>query len=197
MADLEFDDQLANRLLHERIVVLGGEVTDPVANRISSQLMLLSAEDPERDIALYINSPGGSVMAGMSIYDTMQFIPNDVSTLAMGFAASMGQLLLCAGAAGKRFSLPHSRIVMHQALGGIGGSTSDIRIQAANLVYTKRLMQELIAEHTGQDVDTIAHDGDRDRWFTADEARDYGIIDRVVAQAGDVTLMGERRRVGL
>ena len=197
MSEVEFDGQLTSRLQHERIVVLGGEVNDTIANRISGQLLLLSAEDSQRDISLYINSPGGSVTAGMSIYDTMQFIPNDVSTLAMGFAASMGQFLLCAGAAGKRFSLPHARVVMHQALGGIGGSATDIKIQAANLVYTKKLMQQLIAEHTGQDVETIERDGDRDRWFTAEEAREYGIVDRVVARASDVALVAQRRRVGL
>lgn len=197
MSEAEFDAQLSTRLQHERIVVLGGEVNDATANRISGQLLLLSAEDSARDISLYINSPGGSVTAGMSIYDTMQFIPNDVSTLGMGFAASMGQFLLCSGAPGKRFCLPHTRVVMHQALGGIGGSATEIKIQAANLVYTKKLMQQLIAEHTGQDVETIDRDGDRDRWFTADEARDYGIVDRVVARATDVALVSERRHVGL
>lgn len=197
MPEVEFDAQLTSRLQHERIVVLGGEVDDTTANRISGQLLLLSAEDPNRDISLYINSPGGSVSAGMSIYDTMQFIPNDVSTLGMGFAASMGQFLLCAGAPGKRFCLPHTRIVMHQALGGIGGSATEIRIQAANLVYTKKLMQRLIAQHTGQDVETIDRDGDRDRWFTADEAREYGIVDRVVAHANDVELVSQRRHVGI
>ncbi|UYM03358.1 ATP-dependent Clp protease proteolytic subunit [Solicola gregarius] len=197
MAETAFDEQLTTRLQHERIVVLAGEVNDDIANRITGQLLLLSAEDPHRDISLYINSPGGSVSAGMSIYDTMQFIPNDVSTLAMGFAASMGQFLLCAGAPGKRFSMPHARIVMHQALGGIGGSTSDIKIQAANLVFTKKLMQRLIAEHTGQDVETIDRDGDRDHWFTAEEARDYGIVDRVVSRADDVALVAQRRHVGL
>ncbi|UPK75516.1 ATP-dependent Clp protease proteolytic subunit [Nocardioidaceae bacterium SCSIO 66511] len=197
MAESAFDEQLITRLQHERIVVLGGEVNDDIANRISGQLLLLSAEDPDRDISLYINSPGGSVTAGMSIYDTMQFIPNDVSTLAMGFAASMGQFLLCAGTPGKRFSLPHTRIVMHQALGGIGGSTSDIKIQATNLLYTKKLLQRLIAEHTGQNVEQIERDGDRDHWFTADEARDYGIVDQVVASATDVRLLSQRRPVGL
>src|SRR5699024_10141733 len=133
-------DQLTTRLLRERIVVLGHEDDDAVANRICGQLLLLSAEDPERDITLYVNSPGGSVSAGAAIYDTMQFVASDVATLGTGFAASMGQFLLCAGAPGKRFSLPHTRIVMHQPLGGIGGATSDVAIQAANLVYTKQLM---------------------------------------------------------
>ncbi|MGH3423863.1 MAG: ATP-dependent Clp protease proteolytic subunit [Nocardioidaceae bacterium] len=195
--DTVFDDQLTTRLLRERIVVLGQEVDDPIANRICGQMLLLSAEDPERDITFYINSPGGSVSAGMAIYDTMQFVPNAVATLAMGFAASMGQFLLCAGAPGKRSSLPHTRIVMHQPLGGIGGSTSDIAIQAANLLYTKHLMRDLIAQHTGQDPDTIAEDSDRDRWFTAEEARGYGIIDRVVEHATDLELVTRRRRVGL
>lgn len=192
-----FDDEVTNRLLRERIVVLGQEVDDAIANRICGQLLLLSAEDPERDIVFTINSPGGSVSAGMAIYDTMRFIGNDVVTLGAGFAASMGQFLLCAGTPGKRFSLPHTRIVMHQPLGGIGGSTSDIAIQAANLLYTKHLMRDLIAQHTGQPPETIAEDSDRDRWFTAEEARSYGIVDRVVEQAAQVEIVGRRRRVGL
>lgn len=195
--DTIVDEQLTNRLLAQRIVVLGQEVDDAVANRICGQILLLSAEDPVRDITFYINSPGGSVSAGMAVYDTMEFVPNDVATLGTGFAASMGQLLLCAGTPGKRFSLPHTRIVMHQPLGGIGGDTSDIAIQAANLVYTKRLMRDLIARHTGQDAQTVAEDSERDRWFTAHEAREYGIVDRVIAHASDVELVGHRRPVGL
>jgi ATP-dependent Clp protease protease subunit len=175
-----FDDQLAARLLHHRIVLLGTEVEDTSANRVCAQLLLLSAEDPRTDISLYINSPGGVVYAGMAIYDTMRLIPNDVSTLAMGFAASMGQFLLCAGTKGKRFSLPHSRIMMHQGSAGIGGTAVDIEIQAENLEYSKGQMQRLLAEHTGQSVETIRDDSDRDRWFSAEQARAYGMIDRVV-----------------
>src|SRR6201991_2447531 len=154
------DDSVFNRLLRERIIFLGSEVTDAVANRICAQLLLLSAEDPERDINLWINSPGGSVYSGMAIYDTMQFIDNDVSTVAMGMAASMGQFLLCAGAAGKRYALPHARIMMHQPSGGLGGTASDIKIQAEQMLYTKSKMAELIATHTGQTVEQIEADSD-------------------------------------
>lgn len=191
------DDQLATRLLHQRIVVLGAEVDDVLANRICAQLLLLSAEDPRRDIALYINSPGGSVSAGLAIYDVMRLIPNDVSTLAMGLAASTAQFLLCAGAPGKRFSLEHARVLMHQPSGGLGGTAVDIAIQAQNMAHVKKTMQELIAEHTGQSVTTIAQDSDRDRWFTADEAKEYGVIDRVVSRLDDVRPAGDRPRVGL
>jgi ATP-dependent Clp protease protease subunit len=192
-----FDDQLAQRLLHQRIVVLGQEVDDRIANRICAQLLLLSAEDSRSDITLYINSPGGSISAGMAIYDTMRLIPNDVGTLAMGFAASMGQFLLCAGAKGKRFSLPHARIMMHQPSAGIGGTAVDIAIQAENLEYTKGLMHQLIAESTGQSVETIAADSDRDRWFTAEQARDYGMVDQVVTTLEDVRPSSIGRRAGL
>jgi ATP-dependent Clp protease protease subunit len=180
------DDSVYNRLLKERIIVLGSEVTDQVANRICAQLLLLAAEDEDRDINLYINSPGGSVSAGMAIYDTMQFVKNDVVTIAMGMAASMGQLLLCAGTRGKRYALPHARIMMHQPSGGIGGTASDIAIQAEQMLYTKRMFQERVAFHTGQDHATIEADSDRDRWFTADEARDYGFIDKVITGASQV-----------
>jgi len=190
-----FDDQVAARLLHQRIVVLGSAVDDPVANRICGQLLLLSAEDPRRDIALYINSPGGSVTAGMAVYDTMQAIPNDVSTLALGFAASMGQFLLSAGAPGKRYALQHARVLMHQPLGGIGGTASDIAIQAASIRHTKSVMQQLIARHTGQPVETIERDSDRDRWFTAEEARDYGIVDEVLLST--VALTGGPAAAGI
>ncbi len=192
-----FDDQLAGRLLHQRIIVLGAEVDDTVANRICAELLLLSAEDSRGDISLYINSPGGSVTAGLAIYDTMRLIPNDVSTLAMGLAASMGQFLLCAGAPGKRFSLPHARILMHQGSAGIGGTATDIEIQAGNLDYTKNLMHRLIAENTGQPVDRIAKDSDRDFWFTADEAREYGMIDQVVASVDSVRPTAATHRVGI
>jgi ATP-dependent Clp protease protease subunit len=157
-----------------------------VANRICAQLLLLSAEDPERDINLWINSPGGSVYSGMAIYDTMQFIDNDVQTVAMGMAASMGQLLLCAGTAGKRFALPHARIMMHQPSGGMGGTAADIAIQAEQMLYTKRMFQERVSHHTGQTQEQIEADSDRDRWFTADEAKDYGFIDAVITGATQV-----------
>ncbi|BCB79418.1 ATP-dependent Clp protease proteolytic subunit [Phytohabitans flavus] len=180
------DDTVYNRLLKERIVFLGSEVTDNVANRICAQLLLLAAEDPSRDIYLYINSPGGSVYSGMAIYDTMQFIDNDVQTIAMGMAASMGQLLLCAGTRGKRFALPHARIMMHQPSGGMGGTASDIAIQAEQMLYTKRMFQERVAFHTGQTQAQIEADSDRDRWFTAQEAKDYGFIDHVITGATQV-----------
>ena len=171
----------ADRLLHQRIIVLGQEVDDAIANKLCAELLLLSAEDPRRDIALYINSPGGSVSAGLAIYDTMRLIPNDVATLAMGLAASMGQFLLSAGTPGKRFALPHSRILMHQGSAGIGGTAIDIEIQAENLEHTKNVMMRLIAEHTGQPVEKIEQDSRRDRWFTAEQARDYGFVDQVLA----------------
>jgi ATP-dependent Clp protease, protease subunit len=180
------DESVYNRLLKERIIVLGTEVSDSVANRICAQLLLLAAEDPERDINLWINSPGGSVYSGMAIYDTMQFIPNDVVTVAMGMAASMGQLLLCAGAKGKRYALPHARIMMHQPSGGIGGTAADIAIQAEQMLYTKRMFQERVSFHTGQSAEQIEADSDRDRWFTAEEAKDYGFIDKVVSGATQV-----------
>jgi ATP-dependent Clp protease protease subunit len=186
LATGNLDDSVYNRLLKERIIFLGSEVTDQVANRICAQLLLLAAEDPQRDINLYINSPGGSVFSGMAIYDTMQFVTNDVQTIAMGMAASMGQLLLCAGAKGKRFALPHARIMMHQPSGGMGGTASDIAIQAEQMLYTKRMFQERVAHHTGQTQDQIEIDSDRDRWFTAQEAKDYGFIDKVITGATQV-----------
>ncbi|AEH08979.1 MULTISPECIES: ATP-dependent Clp protease proteolytic subunit [Protofrankia] len=181
-----FEEQVFNRLLRERIIFLGSVVEDQIANTIIGQLLLLSAEDPNRDISLYINSPGGSVSAGMAIYDVMQYVENDIVTVALGLAASMGQFLLCAGTAGKRYSLPHTRIMMHQPSGGIGGTASDIAIQAEQMLYTKRMMQERIAFHTGQPVEQIERDSDRDRWFTAVEAKDYGFVDHVVSQARQV-----------
>ncbi|MFF0150183.1 ClpP family protease [Micromonospora sp. NPDC005203] len=182
-AQPSFGDQVFERLLRERIVFLGTEVTEESANQICAQILLLSAEDAERDIFLYINSPGGSVSAGMAVYDTMRYVRNDVATLALGFAGSMGQFLLCAGAAGKRYALPHSRIMMHQPSGGMGGTASDITIQAENMLHVKRTMQELIAQHTGRTLAEIQQDWDRDRWFTAEQARDYGLIDQVITRA--------------
>ena len=183
-------DQVYQRLLKERIIFLSSVVEDSMANAISAQLLLLAAEDPEKDIFLYINSPGGSISAGMAIYDTMQYIKNDVATVAMGLAASMGQFLLCAGAPGKRYALPHARIMMHQPSGGIGGTASDIKIQAEQMAFTKKKMAELIAHHTGQKAETITDDSDRDRWFTADEAKEYGFVDHVVRSAGQVSGSG-------
>ncbi len=173
-------------LLKERIVFLGSEVNDQVANYLTAQMLYLEGEDGDKDIWLYINSPGGSVTAGMAIYDTMQFIQPDVATICMGLGASMGQFLLCAGAPGKRFSLPHARILMHQPLGGIQGQASDIAIQAEQMIYTKRLMAEKIAEHTGQTVEQIEQDSERDRWFTAQQAKEYGIIDHVIHRRGEI-----------
>jgi len=179
-------DRVYERLLRERIIFLGSDVRDDVANALCAQMLLLAAEDPSRDIYLYINSPGGSVSAGMAIYDTMQYVKNDIATVAMGLAASMGQFLLCAGATGKRYALPHARIMMHQPSGGLGGTASDIKIQAEQMLYTKRKMAELIAAHTGQSIDQIEADSDRDRWFTAEEAREYGFVDNVVRSAHQV-----------
>jgi ATP-dependent Clp protease, protease subunit len=177
------DDHIYQRLLKERIIFLGSEVRDQNANAICAQMLLLNAEDPEADIFLYINSPGGSVDAGMAIYDTMNYISNDVATVGMGLAASMGQFLLCAGANGKRYALPHARIMMHQPSGGMGGSASDIKIQAQQSLHIKKVLLELIAQHTGQTVDQIEMDSDRDRWFTAEEAKEYGFVDQVITKA--------------
>src|ERR671927_501195 len=158
---MNLSDSVYERLLRERIIFLGSQVDDPIANQICAQLLLLAAEDPERDIYLYVNSPGGSVSAGMAIYDTMQYVENDVATVAMGLAASMGQFLLCAGATGKRYATPHARVMMHQPSGGFGGTASDIAIQAEQMLYTKRKMAELIAQHTGQTPEVIERDSDR------------------------------------
>ena len=182
-----FDDNVYQRLLRERIIFLGSEVRDENANAICAQMLLLAAEDPDKDIYLYINSPGGSVSAGMAIYDTMQYIGNDVATVAMGLAASMGQFLLAAGAKGKRYATPHARIMMHQPSGGLGGSASDIKIQAEQMLFIKREMAKLIAEHTGQTVEQIEKDSDRDRWFTAGQAKEYGFVDHLVQTAAQVS----------
>ena len=175
-----------HRLLQDRIVVLGTDVNDEIANYITAQLLYLEGQDKEKTIWLYINSPGGSVSAGMAIYDTMQFVDCEVGTICMGLGASMGQFLLCAGAPGKRYALPHARIMMHQPLGGVQGQATDIAIQAEQMAYTKRLLQERIAFHTGQDVEQIEADSDRDRWFTAEQAKDYGIIDHVIVKRGEM-----------
>jgi ATP-dependent Clp protease protease subunit len=171
-----------DRLLEERIVFLGREVDDEIANRITAQLLLLAAQDRERDITMYINSPGGSVTAGMAIYDTMRLIRPDVATWAVGFAASMGQFLLTAGTPGKRHALPHARILMHQPSAGIGGHATDIAIRAGVYGQMKREIAEITARHTGRTVETITADSDRDRWFTAAEAQAYGLVDHVVTE---------------
>jgi len=175
-----------NRLLRNRIVTLGTDVNDEIANVICAQLLYLEGEDPAKDIWLYINSPGGSVTAGMAIYDIMQFVSCDVATVCMGLGASMGQFLLCAGAKGKRYALPHARIMMHQPSGGLRGQAADIAIQAEQMVYTKRTLAERIAHHTGQTVEQILEDSERDRWFTAEQAKDYGIIDNVIVKRGEM-----------
>ncbi len=182
----DLDGHIYQRLLRERIIFLGSEVRDQNANAICAQMLLLNAEDPGADIFLYINSPGGSVDSGMAIYDTMQFISNDVATVAMGLAASMGQFLLAAGAPGKRYALPHARIMMHQPSGGIGGSASDIKIQAQQSILLKKQLNELQSVHTGQTIEQIEADADRDRWFTPDQAKDYGFIDQVIKSAQEV-----------
>jgi ATP-dependent Clp protease protease subunit len=178
--------EIFNRLLRDRIVFLGSEVDDDIANVICGQMLHLAGEDEKQDIWLYINSPGGSVTAGMAIYDTMQFVEPDVATVCMGLGASMGQFLLSAGAAGKRYALPHTRIMMHQPSGGFRGQAADIAIQAEQLLYVKQLMAERIAAHTGQSVDQILADSERDRWFTAEQAKDYGIIDNVIVKRGEM-----------
>ena len=184
---LGMNDNVYSSLLANRIIFLGSEVKDDNANAICAQMLLLNAEDPLKDIYLYINSPGGSVDSGMAIFDTMQWISNDVATVAMGLAASMGQFLLSAGTPGKRFALPHSRIMMHQPSGGLGGTASDIRIQAEQSLHIKRTMASLIAKHTGQTVEQIEADSDRDRWFTAEQALEYGFIDHVYERASQIT----------
>ena len=181
-----FGDMLDERLLRERIIWLEGEVRDENSDRIAKQLQVLAAEDHERDISLYINSPGGSITAGMVIYDTMQLIPNDVATVAMGLAASMGQFLLCAGASGKRYATPNTRIMMHQPLGGVQGQATDIAIQAEQLAFTKHRMAELTAFHSGQKIEQIQKDSERDRWFSPEQAKEYGLVDKVIVRRGEI-----------
>jgi ATP-dependent Clp protease protease subunit len=186
-----------DRLLDQRILLLGDEVDDNSANRLVAQLLLLSADDPESDICLYINSPGGSVMAGLAIYDTMQLIPNDVATVAVGFAASMGQILLCAGAPGKRYALPSAQVVMHEGSAGLGGSAADVQIQADNLQATLDRMRGIIARHTGHSTEEVVRDVGRDRWFDADQAKDYGFVDHVVTSLDEIVPARPTRRIGL
>ena len=174
------------RLLKNRVILLGTDVNDDIANQICAQLLYLEGEDPNADIWLYINSPGGSITAGMAIYDTMQFVSCPVATVCMGLAASMGQFLLTAGAAGKRYTLPNARIMMHQPLAGLRGQAADIAIQAEQLAFVKRRMAELIAEHSGNTVEKIQADSERDRWFTPEEAKTYGLVDKVIVRRGEI-----------
>lgn len=186
-----------DRLLERRILLLGEEVNDESANRLVSQLLMLSTDDSESDICLFINSPGGSVMAGLAVYDTMQLIPNDVATVAVGFAASMGQVLLCAGTTGKRFALPHAQVVMHEGSAGVGGSASDVEIQAANLIATLDRLRSIIATHTGHSLEDVTRDVGRDRWFDATQALEYGFVDHVVENISDIVPQPPTRQIGL
>lgn len=187
LAEAASRTDIYRELLKVRIIFLGTDVNDEIANYISAQMLYLEGQEPDKPIWLYINSPGGSVTAGMAIYDTMQFVKPEIATVCLGLGASMGQFLLTAGAPGKRFALPHSRVLMHQPSAGVQGQAADIAIQAENLIKIKREMAELIAEHSGQDVETIIADSDRDRWFSATEARDYGLLDHVISRAGELT----------
>jgi ATP-dependent Clp protease protease subunit len=191
------DDQVAARLLHQRIIVLGAEVDDQIANRLCGQLLLLSAEDPGSVISMYINSPGGSVTAGLAIYDTMRLIPNEVSTLALGLAGSMGQFLLTAGTPGMRFALPHAQVLVHQGSAGFGGTAADVEIYANQLERLGQTLLRLTAEHTGQPIETVERDSRRDRWFTADEALAYGLIDHILDSVDDVRPAMARQPMGL
>ena len=183
-------EQIFQRLLRHRIIFLGQQVDEDIANRMCAEMVLLASEDDKRDISIYINSPGGSVYAGLAIYDVMQYVPNDIATYAMGMAASMGQFLLCAGTRGKRYALPHAQVLMHQPSGGIGGTATDIRIQAEQMLYIKRTLFERTAHHTGQPIEQIEKDADRDRWFTAEDAKEYGFVDHVIRSALEVPSMG-------
>lgn len=193
---MNYRDQLSERLFQQRTLLLTGEVDDEMAERVCAEMVLLASADPERDIVLYINSPGGSVLAGLAIYDTMKLVPNDVVTVALGLAASMGQVLLASGTHGKRMSLAHSRIMMHQPSAGIGGTAIDISIQAENLKYMKRQSEEILAAETGRTVEEIAADSDRDRWFTPEQARDYGIIDEIVGSFHTLAPYATPNRMG-
>ena len=186
MAEPALPNNVFDKLLKDRIIWLGSEVRDENANEIAAKLLLLAAEDAEKDIYLYVNSPGGSVTAGMAIYDTMQFVPNDIVTVGIGMAASMGQLLLTAGTKGKRYITPNARVLLHQPHGGFGGTSSDIQTQAALITDMKNRLAEITAEQTGKTVEQIHADGDRDRWFTAEEALAYGFVDHIRASASDV-----------
>lgn len=191
------DDRLRERLLDRRILLLDGEVTDALASRLVSEMLLLSDDDPDADITLYVSSPGGSVLAGLAIYDVMQLLPNDVVTVATGFAASMGQVLLCAGASGKRYALPNAQVLMHEGSAGVGGVAADVEIQAANLVATLDRLRRIVAHHTGRSIEEVSADMGRDRWFDAEQARAYGFVDHVASSLAAIGPVGRRRRVGL
>jgi ATP-dependent Clp protease, protease subunit len=188
---------VTDRLMEQRILVLGEAVDESSANRLVTQLLLLSVDDPRSDICLFVNSPGGSVMDGLAIYDTMQLIPNDVATVAIGFAASMGQVLLCGGTTGKRFALPNAQVLMHEGSAGLAGSAADVEIQAASLMDTLDRMRRIISHHTGNSLDRVVADVGRDRWFDAEQARDYGFVDHVVTSLDDIVPTRAARRVGL
>ncbi|MFJ3384178.1 MULTISPECIES: ATP-dependent Clp protease proteolytic subunit [unclassified Curtobacterium] len=186
MAEATLNPSVFDRLLRDRIVWLGSEVRDDNSNEIAAKLLLLAAEDPEKDIYLYINSPGGSITAGMAIYDTMQFVPNDIVTVGIGLAASMGQFLLSSGTPGKRYITPNARVLLHQPSGGFGGTAADIQTQAKVILDMKQRMAELTAEQTGKSIEQILKDNDRDNWFTAQEALDYGFVDHLRASSAEV-----------
>lgn len=191
-----FDDHLANQLLAQRVIFLGTEVSDESAQRVCAQLLVLSAEDPREDILLFINSPGGSITAGLAIYDTMRLIPNDVATVAAGLAASMGQVLLTVGAPGKRHALANARIMMHQPSAAIGGTAADVAIQTRNHEQMRRLLVGITAERTGRSRETVERDSERDRWFSAPEAREYGMVDEVLDSLARLRSPA-RSRIGL
>lgn len=182
----------ADRLLKDRIIWLGSEVRDDIANEICAKMLFLAAEDSTKDIYLYINSPGGSITAGMAIYDTMQYVPNDIVTVGIGMAASMGQFLLSSGTKGKRYATPNTRVLLHQPLGGFGGTASDIQTQAELIMSMKRQLAQITADQTGKTLEQIMADGDRDRWFTAAEALEYGFIDQIQASAVSATGVGTK-----
>ncbi len=195
--DIATSTGLTDRLLEQRIILVGEEVSDDLANRVVAQLLVLSNDDPASDISLYINSPGGSVLAGLGIYDVMQLVPNDVATVAVGMAASMGQILLCGGASGKRFALANAQVLMHEGSAGLGGSAADVEIQAAHLESTLERMRMIIARHTGASPDQVARDVGRDRWFDAPAARDYGFVDHVVTSLSEIRPERRPRTIGV
>lgn len=191
------EDRILDRLLENRIVMASGEVTDEMAQRVISQLLLLANDDTSADILMYINSPGGSVIAGLGIYDIMQLVPNDVVTVAVGLAASMGQVLLCAGTHGKRLALPNAQVLLHEGSAGIAGAAADVEIQAQHLSWTLDRMRHIIADHTGRSLDAIAEEVGRDQWFDAEGALAYGFIDRIVVSLAEIAAPPRRATVGL
>lgn len=191
------DERFSDRLLQRRIVLMSDEVNDESASAVIARLLVLSADDPVSDIFLYINSPGGSVDAGLAMYDVMQLVPNDVGTVAIGLAASMGQVLLCAGAAGKRYALPNAQVLLHEGSAGLGGSAADVAIQAAQLTATLDRLRVVIARHTGRSLDEVTADVGRDRWFDAEGAREYGFVDHVVSSLAEIRPEPPSRPIGL